>query len=551
MDSINILQQLADEYPEDATAQSYLGVWHLVLSSLFDDDDTEVIQKFQLGSVSDVKAAAISALEAALAIDPTHPGALHFSIHAYDSLDVEVAKKGLPAADLYATECPGASHGVHMPVHIYFRLALYSKAYAADTEALQAADLTCALYGMASDPDCDLWNLYHSLEYLQYTGYQIGRWQDATNHFLRMESNFTKAKEMNTPYKDNLEMTTMRMRARDILMPFFITMSMDGIECGTMPNKLATGFWQSHSESGALLAYAMCLVFTNAEPDNVATAKTRMEEIVTEFPLGTDPTNDYNALINRMHVEMLKGVELLTQGKLEEAWTMMASAAATEDSAVRTDGSPTITFASAHGLYGIALLMDGTNPGQNAHEQFQAAIRANGEDLYSLLGSARAAKTQGEDSFEYYENALALIDPMSDTTALPFWSELEQGVGVNSGVCVGEIDSFQERCEVLTNEEDCLAEGISIFSDGICDWIPPAESPCDGFCASDSMCVDGMCVGDCSEQVDACCGVGGSSCGGSNSIYPSCVCAFDSYCCETQWDAQCVDEAKEACNLMC
>lgn len=42
---------------------------------------------------------------------------------------------------------------------------------------------------------------------------------------------------------------------------------------------------------------------------------------------------------------------------------------------------------------------------------------------------------------------------------------------LRSGKCVGEIDSFQERCIVFTNQGDCEGEGVSAFSDGICDWL--------------------------------------------------------------------------------
>jgi len=41
-----------------------------------------------------------------------------------------------------------------------------------------------------------------------------------------------------------------------------------------------------------------------------------------------------------------------------------------------------------------------------------------------------------------------------------------------AGRCVGEISSMDSRCARLTNEEDCEAEGVNAFSDGICDWIP-------------------------------------------------------------------------------
>merc|ERR1711879_962091 len=37
--------------------------------------------------------------------------------------------------------------------------------------------------------------------------------------------------------------------------------------------------------------------------------------------------------------------------------------------------------------------------------------------------------------------------------------------------CVGEIKMMDERCGKKENEDDCLKEGKSPFSDGICDWV--------------------------------------------------------------------------------
>jgi len=40
-----------------------------------------------------------------------------------------------------------------------------------------------------------------------------------------------------------------------------------------------------------------------------------------------------------------------------------------------------------------------------------------------------------------------------------------------SYVCVGEISSMDERCGRIDNQEDCEAEGVNAFSDGVCDWV--------------------------------------------------------------------------------
>lgn len=57
-----------------------------------------------------------------------------------------------------------------------------------------------------------------------------------------------------------------------------------------------------------------------------------------------------------------------------------------------------------------------------------------------------------------------------------------------------------------------------------------------------------MCEG--FEPLDPCCLVqGGPTCG--NLELETCVCAFDPFCCDTQWDGICVDEAQNDCMLDC
>jgi len=53
----------------------------------------------------------------------------------------------------------------------------------------------------------------------------------------------------------------------------------------------------------------------------------------------------------------------------------------------------------------------------------------------------------------------------------------QQGCGSDStdAVCVGEIDSMNERCSVHTDQESCESAGVSPFSDGVCDWSEDSD----------------------------------------------------------------------------
>lgn len=74
----------------------------------------------------------VSTLEDALAIDPDHPGACHYLIHAVEAAYPE---RAVECADRLAELMPAAGHIVHMPGHIYIRVGRYADAVEANRHA--------------------------------------------------------------------------------------------------------------------------------------------------------------------------------------------------------------------------------------------------------------------------------------------------------------------------------------------------------------------------------------------------------------------------------
>jgi tetratricopeptide (TPR) repeat protein len=78
----------------------------------------------------------LSALEHVIAMQPDHPGACHFYIHAMEASTTP--EKALAAADTLRNRIPGAGHLVHMPSHIDIRLGHYDEAIKANQKAILA-----------------------------------------------------------------------------------------------------------------------------------------------------------------------------------------------------------------------------------------------------------------------------------------------------------------------------------------------------------------------------------------------------------------------------
>jgi tetratricopeptide (TPR) repeat protein len=68
----------------------------------------------------------VSTLERALTLNPDHPGACHYYIHAVEASPKP--ERALPCARRLPALMPGAGHLVHMPGHIYLRLGMYKEA---------------------------------------------------------------------------------------------------------------------------------------------------------------------------------------------------------------------------------------------------------------------------------------------------------------------------------------------------------------------------------------------------------------------------------------
>ncbi len=106
--------------------------------------------------------------------NPTHPGALHYMIHAND--DPKYAKIAINAANKYARVAPDASHALHMPSHIYVALGMWNEVVSSNQDAYQASLNRMnrkELNGKARG--------YHSYAWLHYGLLQQGNYEQANN----------------------------------------------------------------------------------------------------------------------------------------------------------------------------------------------------------------------------------------------------------------------------------------------------------------------------------------------------------------------------------
>src|SRR5688572_29993176 len=149
---------LAAKYPKDKEAATFHAV--SLLGTAFPGDKTYATER---------KAAAI--LNAILPQAPKHPGVAHYLIHSFDY--PPLANLALPAARSYAKIAPSSPHALHMPSHIFTRLALWDESIQSNLASRAAARARMARLRPGATSYEDL----HAQDYLAYAYLQGG--QDA------------------------------------------------------------------------------------------------------------------------------------------------------------------------------------------------------------------------------------------------------------------------------------------------------------------------------------------------------------------------------------
>lgn len=108
-----------------------------------------------------------------IAENPTHPGALHYMIHANDN--PEFALEAITAANDYAKVAPDAAHALHMPSHIYVALGMWQEVVSSNRESYDASLNRVEVKNLNGSA-----RGYHSLAWLHYGHLQLGEYDKAT-----------------------------------------------------------------------------------------------------------------------------------------------------------------------------------------------------------------------------------------------------------------------------------------------------------------------------------------------------------------------------------
>ena len=141
--------QLHERYPDEREAQALHALSILATASLHGDAERHHERAARL-------------LGEILAEEPSHPGAVHYTIHANDFAGR--ADRSLEVVRSYGEIAPNNPHALHMPTHIFVRLGLWDEVIEWNIRSAEAA------LSQRAGPNGEyVWDEFpHAIEYLTY-----------------------------------------------------------------------------------------------------------------------------------------------------------------------------------------------------------------------------------------------------------------------------------------------------------------------------------------------------------------------------------------------
>ena len=341
----------------------------------------------------------VATLEAVLAIDPQHPGANHYYIHAVEaSLHPD---KAVPSADRLTSLIPDAGHIVHMPAHIYQRVGRYADASEANRHAVKV-DLDY----QRKAPSWGYYGMYlvHNYGFLAYSASMEGRSHESLEAARASADNFPPAMLAMMPGMDFFIAEPLLVMVRFGMFDQILATPRPDARYATL-----TALW--------LHAHGVALAATGKLADaaaDLAALTTLAQAIPADLTADTNSTRDLLAVA----IPFLDAVILQQQRdpRAIEVWT---TAVAAEDRLSYSE--PADWFFPVRHYLGAALLT--ANRWTDAEQVYRDDLARNPGNGWGLYGLARALRGQhrvkdAEATEQSFAKAWSHADIELSTTAL-------------------------------------------------------------------------------------------------------------------------------------
>ena len=394
LDAAAALYKDAGAAPKSERDQAYTNAMKAVYES-YPDDETKLFYGLSiLGTIKEGtpgferQAVAARLFEDVYSKKPEHPGSLHYLIHVYD--DPEHAVDGLKAARAYATAAAAVPHAQHMPSHIFTRLGLWQESVATNENAWRTSEEDVKRAGEHSQ-----YRDFHSLNYVQYAYFQLGRYRDAKRVTDIIKAQYEALPDKKTA-SDTPELQARHVRGRTIyalpdrvVYGYFDMLTRYIVE---------TGQWQE-APTVPLVAKSRDFVAMKLQLEAMAAAKrgdqagaraAAAQIVALSNEAGQHP---FVTQIITMQAKEAEAIAAQASGDINGAIAMMNEAAAVEDS-IYALSQPPYPIIPAHELYGT-MLLEAKRPAE-ATKHFIETLKRTPGRAKAIYGIAQAAESLGD-----------------------------------------------------------------------------------------------------------------------------------------------------------
>ena len=345
-----------------------------VMHSLYEryPDDNEVAAYYALSLLSSAGPANAghrqNVLAGAIAMEitrdnPRHPGAVHYTIHAFD--DPVHAPIALDAAWVFDDIAPAVSHARHMPTHIFIQHGMWQQVSDSNQSAYDAAVALWEPGDMAGD-------MTHALDWGQYGDLQLGDYERAEMWIERMEGVVKR-----NPGQQRVAGALPRVKARMVL---------ETQQWKTLPITDESG-------DAELLATGISAVHLG----KLDIARQAADRLSAKAAALGDGDKSYYAETGkplRVMEKSVAGMVAIAEGKEDEGLTLLKEGVEIAESMRPPNGAPN-PLKPVHELYGEALLA--ANRPAEAAAQYQTSLSRTPNRPLSLLGLARSYVAMGDE----------------------------------------------------------------------------------------------------------------------------------------------------------
>lgn len=391
-----LIDALAMRYNSDASAErgpfdaAYSEAMQSAHSNFSTDNDVATLYAASIMNLSpwsywykdgvalDRTAEILSVLEGAIERDPKHEGALHYYIHAIESVDPQRAE---PMADLLTGLTPMAGHLVHMPSHIYMQTGRYADAFEANVNAVKADEgyvTACRAQGIYP-----LTYYPHNIHFLAWAAIMQGR---------KAESMAAALKVAERVPRHEMDSDMWALYQTFLSMPLY-TM----VRFGMWNEILAEPALdvEAHYTEG-IRHYARGMAYVHTGELGKARKELRAMEDIMDDPSAIETLIGFSNAQSLLDIAsgVLRGEYLAKRGKYDDAVAELDRAVRLEANLLYNE-PPDWYYPTRHTLG--AILLDAGRPAE-AEIVFWEDLKRNRENGYSLKGLVQALAAQGKDA---------------------------------------------------------------------------------------------------------------------------------------------------------